>query len=119
MSDKIDIMLNSGDNISLPTWALETTQKEVLTALVALGRTNTNVVKYEKEMQTLTQKMFKEIKTGNKDEKEATKDQEKRDKEALDASKEVAERLKENKKALEDFKSKGPMSTLEKTIDSL
>lgn len=119
MSDKIDIMLNSGDNISLPTWALETTQKDVLTALIALGKTTAGGVKYENEMKSLTEKMFKVIKTGNKEEKEANKDQEKRDKEALDASKEVADRLKENKKALEEFKSKGPMSTLEKTIDSL
>ena len=119
MSDKIDIMLNSGDNISLPSWALETTQKEVLTALIAIGRTNAGGVKYENEMKALTEKMFKEIKTGNKDEKEKTKEQEKQHKESIEASKEVADRIKENKQALEDFKSKGPMSVMEKTIDNL
>ena len=119
MSDKIDIMLNSGDNISLPTWALETTQKEVVTALVALNKTMDGGRRLEAETKALTEKMFKEIKTGNKDEKEATKEKVKVDKEAIQASKEVAERIKENKKALEDFKSKGPMSIMEKTIDNL
>ena len=68
MSDKIDIMLNSGDNISLPTWALETTQKEVVTALVALNKTMEGGRRLEAETKALTEKMFKEIKTGNKDE---------------------------------------------------
>ena len=86
MSDKIDIMLNSGDNISLPSWALETTQKEVLTALIALGKTTAGGVKYENEMKALTEKMFKEIKTGNKDEKEKTKEQEKQHKESIAVS---------------------------------
>ena len=119
MSDKIDIMLNSGDNISLPTWALETTQKEVLTALIALGRQTAGGVRYENEMKSLTEKMFKEIKTGNSKEQEATKDKVKTDKEALEAAKELADRVKENKKALEDFKSKGPMSIMDKTINHL
>ena len=76
MSDKIDIMLNSGDNISLPTWALESTQNEVLKALIALGRTSAGGVKYENEMKALTDKMFKEIKKGNSDTKEAVKEKE-------------------------------------------
>ena len=119
MSDKIDIMLNSGDNISLPSWALESTQKEVLTALIALGKTTAGGVKYENEMKALTDKLVKHVKDGNKDVKEYNKDEEKRQKEAIEASKEVAERIKENKKALEEFKSKGPMSVMEKTIDNL
>lgn len=119
MSDKIDIMLNSGDNISLPSWALETTQKEVLNALIALGKSSQTDSKFDNTMRVLTEKMFKEIKTGNKDEKEKTKEQEKQHKESIEASKEVADRIKENKQALEDFKSKGPMSVMEKTIDNL
>ena len=62
MSDKIDIMLNSGDNISLPSWALETTQKEVLNALIALGKTTAGGVKYENEMKAL-----REAKNSNSD----------------------------------------------------
>ena len=119
MSDKIDIMLNSGDNISLPTWALESTQNEVLKALIALGRTSAGGVKYENEMKALTDKMFKEIKKGNSDTKEAVKEKEKVDQEALQAAKDLADRVKENKKALEDFKSQGPLSTMDKTIDAL
>ena len=119
MSDKIDIMLNSGDNISLPQWALESTQNEVLKALLALGAAGQMKNTNDKVLKDLTEKMFKEIKTGNKEEKEKTKEQEKQHKESIEASKEVADRIKENKQALEDFKSKGPMTTLEKTIDNL
>ena len=101
--------MNDGNNISVPSWALETTQKEVLTALIALGKTTAGGVKYENEMKNLTEKMFKQIKEGNKDTKDAVKEKEKIDKEALQASKDLADRVKENKEALKlhkDGKSK-------------
>ena len=119
MSDKIDIMLNSGENISLPTWALETTQKEVLTAIMAMANATSGSRKIDLEIQKYTEKMFKEIKEGNTTDKDRTKEQEKQHKESIEASKEVADRIKENKQALQDFKSKGPLSIMEKTIDHL
>ena len=119
MSDKIDIMMNDGNNISVPSWALETTQKEVLTALIALGKTTAGGVKYENEMKNLTEKMFKQIKEGNKDTKDAVKEKEKIDKEALQASKDLADRVKENKEALKEFQAEGPKGLFDKVADAL
>ena len=111
--------MNDGNNISVPSWALETTQKEVLKSIIALGKTTAGGVQYENEMKNLTEKMFKQIKEGNKDTKEAVKEKEKLDKEALQASKELAERVKENKEALKEFQAEGPKGLFDKVADAL
>ena len=53
MSDKIDIMMNDGNNISVPSWALETTQKQVLAALISLGKSSENDAKFNNVMKDL------------------------------------------------------------------